>query len=647
MKFGMNPSPYYRSKRSTSHIMAELFIGLSIIWLCAIIYYFTTGAMNGVRAIVNPVVAMLTAVVVEALFMLPKHIKEKKNFKDLIVKLLKSYGYISGLILALLLPVATSFYAIIISTIVAIAVGKMVFGGFGYNIFNPAILGRIFCQTAFLSNMAYDSEIATGSTVTTFLGNSGWSLEMLQYGDYSLVDLLLGTYRGTLGETFTIIILIVGIILMIRKVIDWRAPTFYLGSIFLASLFMGLIGGYGLSSFEFALVQISIGGIMFGAIFCITDPVTSPTSPAGRIIFALGAALVTILIRFLGVAPEGVAYSILIMNALTPLIDSAIKGLSSQFNRRKIVTVSVLGALIIGAGCLSGAQKVEKAYFVNYAQSLNTETGSLVSQVKKLSTKKGISTYQVSVTAILGQNTTVDVGQVSELFADELKDYAEYFNDSTKYENPTFTIDKNVLNITYGDVANGGAQVSIPVEVNGTQLNLNPVKGETYWTIGGKETTYQVSTYDAIYGISIEEGVLKITFADDHTKVDEKNLAFSTIVFNVDIDYKNKKVNKTELVSTGGTDGYGISLLTGGRFADALEYAPGGDKKAKEFYETYVKIESPVGFDVFKDKGSDDIYNVEDDVIKTNVTYTSNAYLYLMNSVIEYATADQTMGKVK
>ena len=315
MKFGMNPSPYYRSKRSTSHIMSELFIGLSIIWLCAIIYYFTTGAMNGVRAIVNPVVAMLTAVVVEALFMLPKHIKEKKNFKDLIVKLLKSYGYISGLILALLLPVATSFYAIIISTIVAIAVGKMVFGGFGYNIFNPAILGRIFCQTAFLSNMAYDSEIATGSTVTTFLGNSGWSLEMLQYGDYSLVDLLLGTYRGTLGETFTIIILIVGIILMIRKVIDWRAPTFYLGSIFLASLFMGLIGGYGLSSFEFALVQISIGGIMFGAIFCITDPVTSPTSPAGRIIFALGAALVTILIRFLGAATEGVAYSIFIMNA--------------------------------------------------------------------------------------------------------------------------------------------------------------------------------------------------------------------------------------------------------------------------------------------------------------------------------------------
>ena len=123
MKFGMNPSPYYRGKRSTTQIMAELMIGLAVIWVCAIIFYFTRGAENGVRAIVNPIIAMAVSVLVEALFMLPKHLKEKGNFASLITKLLNSYGYVTGMILALLLPVGTSIFAIVVSSIFAIAVG--------------------------------------------------------------------------------------------------------------------------------------------------------------------------------------------------------------------------------------------------------------------------------------------------------------------------------------------------------------------------------------------------------------------------------------------------------------------------------------------------------------------------------------------
>lgn len=662
MKFGMNPSPYYRSKRSTSQIMLELLIGLAVIWACAIVYYFTTGTSNGIRAILNPIVAMVSAVIVEALFMLPKHLKAKGNFKGLLVKLLKSYGYISGLILALLLPVATSIYAIVISTIVAIGVGKMLFGGFGYNIFNPAIFGRIFCQTCFLSKMAYDTEIATGSTVTTFLGNSGWSLEMLEYGDFSLGSLLLGNYRGALGETFTIIILVVGIALMIRKVIDWRAPVFYLGSIFVGCVFMGLLGGYGLDAFEYALVQISVGGIMFGAIFCITDPVTSPTSPSGRVTFALGAAIITMLIRFLGSAPEGVAYSILIMNALTPLIDAAVKGLSNQFGRKKIVTASVLGALVIGTGLIAGSSKIDKAFVVNYRQNEKTETGDLKADIKKLSKKNGISKYQVSVTGVLNKNEAVTIGDVKQLFATELEAYQKYFNDASKYENPSLMLGSgNSLQIVYSDPEQNGKAVTVDVIYNDNKVVLTPIRGETYWTIAGKETTLKVEEYNyAIYSTAIvqdDEGnfMLVVTFASDHKKEEENFLAYSTMVFNVDVDYKHRTINKTEFVSTsavgdGVNDKMGDGLLDGTlTFSGIIDYfSPSGDDRyAVAFYNKYIKVESPVSFDVYTSYKNGSFLELGEGDIRTGVSYTANAYMYLMNTVIEYATYDNTVGKVK
>lgn len=354
VKFGMNPGPYLRRKRTTFSIMMELLIGLGVVYLAAIIYNFTVSPTNGLFAILIGVVSVVTTVLVEAIFYgvgIFKDKNEKHKVKAILNKVLHSYGYITALILALLLPVGTSLYVVVISAIVATLMGKLLFGGFGHNIFNPAIIGRVFAQLCFGSDLLYsaDSAIQTGATITTATANNSWVMEVGSK-NFSLGQALIGNYAGTLGETFTLLLLVVGIVLAIRKVIDWKVPAFYVGTLFIATLIMGLSSGYGLGSFEYALLQISIGGIMFGAVFCMTDPVTNPTSPAGKVIFAVGAALVTLLIRYKAAAPEGVAYSILVMNMLTPFIDRALKGRTNQNLMTKWAVIS----LLIGATSMMG-----------------------------------------------------------------------------------------------------------------------------------------------------------------------------------------------------------------------------------------------------------------------------------------------------
>ena len=646
MKFGMNPSPYYRSKRSTTQIMIELLIGLCVIWTCGIVYYFTTGVGNGISAIVNPLIAMVVAVVTEALFMLPKHIKEKGSFKDLIFKLINSYGYITGLILALLLPVATSIYAVIISTVFAVAVGKMLFGGFGHNIFNPAVLGRIFAQTAFLSQMKYDTEISVGATITTEMGNAGWALEVAGKEGYSLFDILLGSYRGTLGETFTIAIIIVGIILMIRQVIDWRAPLFYVGTIFVSTLLMGLLGGYGIDSFEYALMQISVGGIIFGAIFCITDPVTTPTSPSGRVTYAMGAAIITMLIRYLGSAPEGVAYSILIMNALTPLIDSTVKGLSSQFTRKKVITTCVMGAIALTSGCIIGLNKVNKAAYVNaYSKSF-----SFATNVEKLSEQDGVSTYHVSVSGHLGTNKDVEIGRIDTIFKEDTSSFkSEYFRNKNY---------KDVHYVFYNDNVSAFKTLGISYIENdeevvyNTGISVAPDGYEDYWMIGEYNTKISTAKYEKIYNLVIEDDILYITFATDHTANFDNNASYVSVEYNVSLNYSEQKILSTEFISCGGGGQYGDVLLSeNGGNKDAYSSYMQNVDKAVEFYNNYVKIDSPKSFDEFtKVKytsfGNKDAYTDEEFVIHVGATYTAMGYMVMMQSVIDYAIAEHTSGKV-
>ena len=354
-------APHLRTKRSTFAIMMELTAALLVIYVAAVCYNFIGrhDVMYGVHALVIGVLAVGVSVLCDFIYYIPYALGKKtlKSHPDrraaYFYKVSHSYSYVSGLILALLLPVGTAFYTVIVSALVGTLLAKLLFGGFGYNTFNPAIIGRVFAQVCFGSTLktyigsAAPESVETGASITTSLSQAGWITT--DYG-LSLGDTLLGNYAGTLGETFAFLIVILGVYLAIRKIIDWRITVTYVLSLFCVCLLMGAVAGLGVDTFEWAFRQILIGGILFGAVFCLTDPVTSPTAPTGKIIYALLAALVTAVIRYQASAAEGVAYSILIVNLATPAIDRLISGKTDSKQWPKFTAMGVLfvGTLIFG-----------------------------------------------------------------------------------------------------------------------------------------------------------------------------------------------------------------------------------------------------------------------------------------------------------
>uniref|UniRef100_UPI00260C03DA RnfABCDGE type electron transport complex subunit D n=1 Tax=uncultured Faecalicoccus sp. TaxID=1971760 RepID=UPI00260C03DA len=267
----------------------------------------------------------------------------------------KSFGWITSIILTLMVPVTMTVYALIVATIFAIVFGKLLFGGFGHNIFNPAGVGRAVIFAAFTGATA--SGITTGATPTATLANSfNWlpaSSEALdsflsQFGGFA--NLALGFYDGAIGETFTLVILLIGIAFAFTKIIDWRVPVVYLGSIFVFTAVIALLSGidsyHGIPGFLwYPVLHLVTGGVVFGAVFMLTDPVTSPTSAAGRVIFSLGAAVITVLLRLKANLPEGCLYSILLMNMFTPMIESALDGKQLEIKKKAYIMAACLAVL--------------------------------------------------------------------------------------------------------------------------------------------------------------------------------------------------------------------------------------------------------------------------------------------------------------
>ena len=284
----------------------------------------------------------------------------------------------------MLLPVGTSYYVVVVCTLISVVVAKYLFGGFGYNPFNPAVVGRVFAQLCFSGKLKNylgsnpGSTIQTGASITSTMQSLGWVTT--QY-DISLVDTILGNYAGTLGETFAFIIVILGVYLAIRNVIDWRISVTYVLTIFVTCLVIGFAGGLGVNSFEWAFRQILIGGVLFGAVFCLTDPVTSPTNQAGKVIFALFAAFVTVAIRYQASAPEGVAYSILFANLVTPAINLVLKGKSNSLKWQKFTAMGVLLVCSLVFGLVFGLNHKVSNESENTNLTNTTETVSYVSEM--------------------------------------------------------------------------------------------------------------------------------------------------------------------------------------------------------------------------------------------------------------------------
>ncbi len=227
---------------------------------------------------------------------------------------------ITGILLALTLPPSFRLTSAALGSIVAISLGKHIFGGLGYNIFNPALLGRAFLQASFPVAMTTWSNPITSKysaidAVSTATPLGAFKFEKV-FTNYS--DLLFGNIGGSLGETSAIAILIGGIFLLILKNADWRIPLSLMSTVF---IFGGIFWLINPNHYPDPLFHLLSGGLLFGALFMATDMVTSPITPKGSWIYGIGIGVLVVIIRLFGGLPEGVMYSILLMNGVTPLIN--------------------------------------------------------------------------------------------------------------------------------------------------------------------------------------------------------------------------------------------------------------------------------------------------------------------------------------
>lgn len=347
MKFTFSVSPNLRQKQSTKRMMLELTIALLVVYAFSLFYYFKEfGSEYAIQALLMMATALGVTFVTEIAWALFK----KENLKKYLAS---SFGWITAIILVLMCPVDTQLYALGMATFFAIFVGRILFGGFGQNIFNPAAVGFAIIFASFAG--AKVADVATGATpISTMATGYNWltlndtMISTLLDKFDGLWNLFLGWYPGGLGETSTLLLLLLGVILAIRKVIDWRVPLIYLGSIFVLSSALALFCGMS-NWLWYPIFHVCTGGVAFGAVFMLSDPVTSPATKQGKCVFALGAGIITVLIRVLANAPEGCMYSILIMNMLTPAIDQAFSGKQRALIKKSWISLSVLSLLGLGS----------------------------------------------------------------------------------------------------------------------------------------------------------------------------------------------------------------------------------------------------------------------------------------------------------
>lgn len=310
-KLIVSSSPHIVISRTTSKIMRDVLIALTP--AAAVGIY-----MFGLRALYILVAATVTAIITE--YAITKILKRPGKAGDL-------SAAVTGLLIGMNLPPTVPLWIPILGSIFAVIVVKHAFGGLGHNFMNPALAGRAFlvaCWPARMLGAAFVPAKQIGSlmpvaSATVDATSYATPLVYLKSGSLLLPDSLLpmfiGNVGGCIGEVSAAALLLGGIFLLVRKVINWRIPTIYIGVVFVGVF---LLGGFDILK---STAHMLAGGLLIGAIFMATDYTTSPITKKGQIIFAFGCGILTVIIRLFGGYPEGVSYSILLMNIASPLIE--------------------------------------------------------------------------------------------------------------------------------------------------------------------------------------------------------------------------------------------------------------------------------------------------------------------------------------
>lgn len=301
----VSPSPHRSAGLSTTKIMALVIIALLPAAVMGCVYF-------GLRAAAVLAVTIVSAVAFEALFNIIT--KKEQTVSDL-------SAVVTGLLLGMNLPASVPFYIPVIGSFVAIVIVKQLFGGIGQNFANPAIAARIVLMVSFSEMTSWvvpyywKADVQTGATplAASWLDN-GTSM----VAPFTLRQMLLGETGGCIGETCALALIIGGIFLIVTRIISPATPIAFIGTFgVLTLLYTG--------SLTMTVYQLLAGGLMIGAFFMATDYATTPLTTSGKVVFGAGCALITFVIRQFGNYPEGVSFSILLMNLLTPYIDRICK----------------------------------------------------------------------------------------------------------------------------------------------------------------------------------------------------------------------------------------------------------------------------------------------------------------------------------
>lgn len=317
LKLIASSNPHIRNNEDTRSLMLDVIIALMPA-LAMSVYVF------GVTTLISAVVSVAGAVFFEWLYR--KLLKKPQTIGDLSAAL-------TGLLLSMVCPPTLPYWMLLVGDFFAIFVVKQLYGGIGKNFLNPALAGRAALVACYASQMTSWAAPRTVDAVT-----AATPLAMIKAGEfealtaqYSLSDMFIGLIGGSAGEVSAMMLLIGGLYLIFRRVISWHTPVAYIGTVAVLTFLFP----QGNDALTYMLYNVFGGGLMLGAFFMATDYVTSPVTKEGQLIYGLGCGLLTVFIRYFGSYPEGVCYSILIMNCLVWIIDKYTKPTRFGVDKKK------------------------------------------------------------------------------------------------------------------------------------------------------------------------------------------------------------------------------------------------------------------------------------------------------------------------
>lgn len=300
-KIFVSSSPHFNLKCSTQMIMGTVLVALLPEIIMGIVLF-------GLAALIRILVSVASCVLFEFLF-------QKVTKQKIVIANLSAC--VTGVMMALVCPPTAPVWIFVVGAAVAMIVAKGLFGGIGSNVFNPALTGRAFMFLSFPAAMgaSWMTPKTLGGTIDAV--SSATTLSAIKAGTFAIEDgtlwqYFIGNRAGCIGETSVLLILISFAFLALARIIDWRAPVAMVGTVALCSLIAG----------ENVAMSLMTGGLMFGATFMVTDYATAPITKKGRLVFGFGCGLITFLIRKFGGYPEGVMFSILIMNSVAPFLNN-------------------------------------------------------------------------------------------------------------------------------------------------------------------------------------------------------------------------------------------------------------------------------------------------------------------------------------